>query len=275
MYQGYRIIDSHTHTYPELIAQKATQNLGKFYDFQVDGAGTYNALEEEARQAGVDGFLLFCVATNAHQVGKLNDTIISLVKESRAHGFETYGFAGMHQDYPDFEGEINRIADAGLYGVKMHPDIQGVDVDSPNLFPLYEIMEKKGLRLFLHAGDDRPQYRFSEPKKIAGVAKMFPNMKIVAAHLGGYKAWDEAREYLYGLDNLWYDCSSALWAMSAERAEELVRGCGTKRVMFGSDYPVVHLKDYIELFMKINLTSEERRDIFCDNCRRFLDLTAD
>ncbi len=265
----YKIFDIHTHTYPEAISEKAVKNLAAFYNFTVDGAGTYADLSAQGRENGVCGFLLFSVATNAHQVTKVNDSIAALAEKSRNEGFETVGFCGIHQDFPDFEGEINRILDLGLRGVKIHPDIQGVDVDSPVLMKLYEIIEGR-MPLYLHMGDNRPQYRFSEPKKLAKVLDRFPNLEVVAAHLGGYQAWDEATEYLAGRPNVWYDTSSAIWAMTPERAEELIRILGTDRVMFGTDYPVKNTAGEIERFLKINLTEQEREDIFYNNAKRFL-----
>ena len=55
----YSIFDIHTHTYPERIAEKACVNLGAFYEFIVEGKGTYADLEESARPHNVKGFLLF------------------------------------------------------------------------------------------------------------------------------------------------------------------------------------------------------------------------
>ena len=109
----YPIFDIHTHTYPERIAEKACTNLGAFYEFIVEGKGTYADLEASAIPYNVKGFLLFSVATNAHQVPKVNDSIAELVKLSRSHGFETVGFAGMHQDFPDFAGELDRVEAMG------------------------------------------------------------------------------------------------------------------------------------------------------------------
>jgi len=268
----YKIIDTHTHTYPPAISEKACKNLAAFYDFIVHSAGTYDDLEAQAKDVGVCGFLLFSVCTNAHQVQKVNTSIAELARHSVENGFETVGFAGMHQDYEDFEGELDRCIGMGLRGVKIHPDIQEVDVDDKRMLKLYEIMVDRGLPLFLHIGDDRPQYRFSEPKKLARVLDMFPTLEVVAAHLGGYKAWQEGEQYLWGRPNVWYDCSSALWAMSPEEAERIIRGCGTDRVMYGTDYPVYTLRDYLDLFMKINLTEAEREDIFYNNAKRFLEI---
>ena len=266
----YRIIDAHAHIYPDAIAEKASENLGKFYNFKVQGKGTLSDLENEARNASIEGFFIFGVATNAHQVKKVNDTLAEACALAVSHGFRAEGFAGMHQDYDDFESEVKRCKELGFQGVKIHPDIQGVDTDDKRLLPLYEIMQALNMRLVLHAGDDRPEYRYSSPDKIAKIAKMFPKMKILAAHFGGYKAWDEAEEYLFGLENLWYDCSSALWAMTPERAAELFRKCGYKRVMFGTDYPVMPLNDYLKLFFEVPLTSREREDVLYNNAIGFL-----
>nr|MBQ4318576.1 amidohydrolase [Clostridia bacterium] len=268
---NYKIIDIHTHTYPPAIAKKACENLAAFYNFEVTSEGTYDDLEKQAKENGVCGFLLFSVATNAHQVPKVNSSIAELAEHSRQNGFETVGFAGMYQDFEDFGGELDRCIGLGLKGVKIHPDIQQVDIDDDRMLRLYEEMVKRGLPLFLHMGDDRPQYRFSEPKKLARVLDRFPELEVVAAHFGGYKSWDGASEYLWGRRNVRYDCSSALWAMDEIEAERLIRGCGVDRVMYGTDYPIPHLNDYFDLFMKISLTEEERRDILYNNAKRFFD----
>lgn len=266
-----KVFDIHTHTYPEAIAEKAVVNLGKFYDFVPEGKGTYADLEESASACDVRGFLLFSVATNAHQVEKVNSSIAALVQKSRENGYLTAGFAGMYQDFPDFEGEINRAASLGLQGVKIHPDIQGIDIDDPKLLPLYEILSGR-MPVYFHMGDDRPQYRFSEPKKLRRVLTMFPNLQVVAAHLGGYKASEEAIEYLAGHENVWYDTSSALWYLSTEEATRIIGKLGHEKVMFGSDYPVMYPASDFARFLKIPMTDGQREDILWNNAVRFLHL---
>ncbi len=268
--KNYPIFDIHTHTYPERIAERACQNLGAFYEFIVEGKGTYADLEESASHYNVKGFLLFSVATNAHQVPKVNDSIASLVELSRSHGYQTVGFAGMHQDYPDFAGEIDRIEQLGLQGVKIHPDIQEVDIDDPRMLRLYELVEGR-MPVYFHIGDWRPQYRFSEVKKLLRVLKMFPRLEVVAAHLGGHRAFEEA-EMLAGVPNVWYDTSSALWAMTPEHANRLIHLLGTDRVMFGTDYPVKLHGEEIDRLIATGLNEQELEDIFYNNAKRFLKL---
>ena len=267
--RNYDIIDVHTHTYPPAIAERATESLGRFYDFPVKGKGTYDDLESVSVTCGVKGFLLFSVATNAHQVEKVNNNTAALAELSRSHGFETVGFAGMHQDFPDYEAELDRCLEMGLRGVKIHPDIQRMDLLSDETYRLCELLEKKGMPVLFHMGDDRPEYRYSEPKKLKTLLQSFPRLQVIAAHLGGYRAWEEAREWLYGTPNVWYDCSSALWAMTPEDAAGLMADCGWDRVLFGTDYPVVHPAEYIQLFMRVPMTEQQRRDIFYGNVHRF------
>ena len=267
----YKVFDIHTHTYPEAIAEKATENLGKFYEFHVDGKGTYDDLESQASENGVGGYLLFSVATNPRQVEKVNTTIAELAKKSRSNGFLTVGFMGMHQDYEDFEGEVARAESLGLRGVKIHPDIQGVDIDDERLLKLYSIIEGR-LPLYLHMGDDRPQYRFSEASKLLHVLDMFPRLEAVAAHLGGYKAWEINVPLLAGHERVWYDTSSALWAMTSEYAGDIISKLGSERVMFGTDYPVKNTAGELERFFKIKLSDRDREDILWNNAVRFLHL---
>ena len=70
-----RIFDIHTHIYPEKIAAKASVNLGNFYNFVVEGEGTYSHLEKQGNEYGVGGFLILGVATNPTQVTSVNDFI--------------------------------------------------------------------------------------------------------------------------------------------------------------------------------------------------------
>ncbi len=265
-----RVIDAHVHIYPEVIAERACENLGKFYDFPIEGQGTEDDLFATCRQTGITGFVLLTVATNGHQVQKVNDTVAKRMQEARAEGFEAYAFAGMHQDFKDPAAEVSRMKAQGLSGFKLHPDIQQIDINDRRLYPLYEALEAENMILFLHTGDERPQYRYSEPNKLRRLLCDFPKLRAVAAHFGGYRAWEEAERELYGHENIWYDCSSALWDMSPEQAVYLTRSCGSDRVMYGTDYPVKSQDNYMKLFEQLSLTDREKEDVLYNNAKRLL-----
>ena len=266
----YKIIDIHTHIYPERISDKATRALSDFYRFIVNSKGTIEDLEDQCSINGVTGFLLLSVATNAHQVRSVNDYAAECVSRSRSRGYEAYGFASMHQEFEQMEREVERILSLGLKGVKLHPDIQGVDVTDKRLYPLYEACSYFGVPVYFHSGDYRPEYRFSEPKKIAKVLTDFPTLRVSAAHLGGYKAWDEAVEYLSGNERVWFDTSSSLWSMTTEKADGIISKIGKERLMFGSDYPGETIEDELKRFFALSMTEREREKVFYENARVFL-----
>ena len=87
----YKVIDAHVHIYPEAIADKACDALGKFYDFSIQGGGTYSDLERQSRRFRIGepgfegemrGFMLLGVATTPHQVTKVNDSLAASVKSA-------------------------------------------------------------------------------------------------------------------------------------------------------------------------------------------------
>lgn len=267
----HKILDCHTHTYPEAIAARAAENLGAFYNFVVTESGTLKTLEKDISDAGMDGFLLLPVATSPNNVDKINIGAAEQIKSARNDGFEVYSFGCMHQEYPDFDKGLDLIQELGLMGVKLHPDLQAEDCDSDRLFSLYEKMEKRGLSLYLHAGDQRPEMQYSAPERIARIAETFPKMKICAAHFGGYRVWERAKKSLYGkYDNVWYDCSSSLHIIDTGYARELISACGTDRMMFGSDYPAISPQFCYDGFVKLGYEGEVADNILYHNLRRFL-----
>ena len=47
---------------------------------------------------------------------------------------------------------------------------------------------------------------------------------------------------------------------------------GTKKVLFGMDYPMWDPQRELESFMKLELTEEEREDILCNNAVRMFNI---
>ena len=267
----YKIIDIHTHIYPDAIAAKAKVSLEKFYEFTCEGLGTADDLAESSRIAGVGGMLMLSTATNAHQVKKVNEFAKISLDNMLAKGFEASAFGAIHQDCEDFASELDHIKALGLSGIKIHPDIQGVDIDDPKMYELYSLAEGI-LPIYFHMGDDRQQYRFSETRRLVKIMKEFPRLKVIAAHFGGYRAWDEATELVkHGGDNIMFDTSSSLWAMTTEQADRQIALIGTEKLMFGTDYPVMHAENELKLFMKLSLTEKQRQDIFYNNAKSFIE----
>lgn len=121
-------------------------------------------------------YLVCSTATTSHQVESINDFI---AEECGKHP-EFYGFGTLHPDYADLEGETNRIIRLGLHGIKLHPDFQRFDIDSPGAYKIYEQIAGR-LPVLIHMGDDR--YAYSKPERLARVMQDFPTLRVMASHL--------------------------------------------------------------------------------------------
>ena len=249
------IIDSHVHIYPDKIASKAAQTIGEFYNITMDYDGTVEHLLQVGNAAGVDRFLVHSVATTPAQVSRINDYIIG---EVAAHADRFIGFATMHPDMEDPDAEFARCMDAGLHGIKLHPDFQHFALDDEAALPLYHLAAQAGLPILFHMGDKR--YNNTHPAQLKRVLEKVPKLRVIAAHLGGFSEWDEAAALLVNTDVL-VDTSSSLPFLSTERAAQIIRAFGAERCMFGSDFPMWRPDEEIERFLALPLTETERAQI--------------
>lgn len=258
------IIDIHTHIYPKSIAKKATENIGKFYDHPFGTEGTADNLINLGKKAGIGTFLIHSIATTKHQVSSINNFIASQVKEHN----EFRGFATLHQNMSDSEiaDEIQKTISSGLLGIKMHPDFQEFYADDFIMDKIYAQCEGV-LPVLLHAGDDR--YEYSRPGRIARAAKRFPNLTFIAAHFGGYSRWDELDAYAR-TPNVFFDTSSSIYHLGAERATQIIRKFGAERFMFGTDFPMWEPKEEIERVLSLRLNNYEFDQIFYANAKRII-----
>ena len=73
MYNGYFIIDSHCHIYPEKIASLAVNHTDTFYNEKSKCKGTIADLLEDDKISHIDKFIVQSVATSKYQVRKINE----------------------------------------------------------------------------------------------------------------------------------------------------------------------------------------------------------
>lgn len=259
------IIDFHAHIYPSKIAEKASKAIGDFYNAPMAYHGSPEQLLESGAKIGVDIYVVHSAASKPMQVESINNFIIDQVSEHP----EFVGFGTMHADYDNFDEELKRIKAAGLKGIKLHPDFQKFQIDSPKMDAIYDVLSDLGMPVLVHAGDYR--FDYSGPKRILNVHKKHPELKIIAAHFGGYTEWENAMEYLVG-QNVYFDTSSTLWKLPVEKANEMIKKHGYKKFLFGSDYPMWDHEDEFERFNQLDLTAEERDAILYKNAQKLLEL---
>jgi len=255
----YRIIDAHCHIYPDKIAEKASASTSEFYHMPSLFDGKISTLLERGGAAGIEHFIVQSVATTHKQVSSINH----FIAESVAHSNGRFtGLGTLHPDSENLAEEVDEILSLGLKGVKLHPDIQKFQIDDARMDKIYELCEGR-LPILMHTGDYR--FDFSNPNRMMPVLEKYPELTVIGAHFGGWSVWDEATETLSKYKNFLVDCSSSFYAMTPEKAKELIMAYGTDRVLFGTDYPMWDIETELERFMRIDLTEEQREDIFYNN----------
>jgi predicted TIM-barrel fold metal-dependent hydrolase len=260
-----KIIDFHTHIYPEHIAEKATKSICDFYNLSTGLIGTSKVLLEEGKKAGISNFVLLPVAIKPEHVHQINQFTVC---ETEAHP-EFFGFGALHAYMADPLGEINFIELNGLKGVKLHPDAQKFPIDEERLFPVYDRLQGN-LPVLMHCGD--PRYDYSHPERLKRVLNLFPRLQIIAAHLGGWSMFDKAFEYLKNT-GCFFDISSCMMYLSPKQMKEYITCYGADRILFGSDFPVWNPQNEVETFMRLDLTLEEKEKVAYKNASKILKIT--
>ena len=248
MHEPHPIIDAHAHVFPDAVAQKAIARLSEHsgHSFALDG--TAGSLLASMRAAGI-----------AHTV--INKFAICLGEHPELIPFGTA--SPMRSEFKD---DIARLRDAGIRGIKLHADYQAFDVDEPRMFPLYEAMAGAGLIAFFHAGGNLniPAPARCTPERLARVLARVPELNIVAAHLGGWRLWDEVEQHLLGRP-LWLDTSFCLDHLSDERILSMARAHGIDRVLFGTDSPWRDQGIELERITRMPWTAHEREKLLYRN----------
>ena len=265
MYSG-KIIDFHAHIFPDKLAEKASHSIGSFYDLAMSNSGSVKALLESSKPFNVEHYIVHSTATTHHQVKSINNFIHEeVLKHPRFIGFMT-----LHPDMDraEIREEIALAIERGMRGIKLHPDFQHFYVDDPKVYAMYEEAEGK-LPILFHAGDKR--YDYSAPSRIASVAKSFPDLECIAAHLGGYNRWQDIK-YYDGIDNVYFDSSSTSFFFDPEDNMKLIETLGVDRIFFGTDFPMWTYRDELERMDALPLSDEDREKIYYLNAKKFLKL---
>ncbi|MBM4310676.1 MAG: amidohydrolase [Deltaproteobacteria bacterium] len=261
------IIDAHTHIFPDEQAAAILNRTARLFNVPTFGTATAADLLQRMDTCGIDRAVIHMVAPLPSQVTATNTWLIQLDQE------RFIKFGTLHPGHAGFRDEIARLRDHGAQGIKFQPDIQQFSPDDDrSMYPLYEAISLSGLKVMFHVGGEPlpgPNDR-SKPHMIAAVARDFPHLTIIAAHLGGLNMWDDVLAHLAGLPNVYMESSLSYGYIKPKLAEKIIRTHGHKKIFFGSDYPFGDMACSLSAARTVGfLTPDERADILGRNAARF------
>ena len=279
------IIDFHTHTFPEKIAAGALEKLRAASGTVSFTDGTDKALVDSMKTAGIDFSVVLPVATNPAKVAHINEISATLTgKAGLIH------FGCMHPECEDIEGEVKHIAALGLKGIKIHPVYQGVDIDGGKFVRILYACGEAGLVVVTHAGLDIgfPGVVHCSPAMCRRALSLAGPVKLVLAHMGGWRNWEEVAENIADTP-AYIDTSFSLGRLTplsddgryteeelemlrGEEFVSLVRAVGAERVLFGTDSPWSDQKKSVCDVAALPLSDAEKEMIFSSNAKGLLGL---
>lgn len=281
------IIDIHTHTFPDKIAAATLDKLKHLSHTIPFTDGTAAGLAASMARAGVDRSVVMPVATSPRQVPHVNDASARMNELGAQTGVLSFGC--MHPDFDGWKEELARVRDLGLKGIKLHPQYQDTDFDDPRYLRILDRCGELGLVVLTHAGLDigMPGKDNCAPEMVARVLAQVGPVKLVLAHMGGWRQWDRVEALLPGT-GVYLDTSFSLGEITPlddghyrpgdlplldEAAFlRMVRRFGPDRILFGTDSPWDDQGAALARLRALPLEKSELDAILGGNARKLLEL---
>jgi len=169
----------------------------------------------------------------------------------------------------------------GVRGFKFHPSLQGFAPNDRAAYPLYEELQSLGVPALFHTGQTGIgaglpggrgiKLRYSDPMLLDDVAADFPGLTIIMAHPS--VPWqDAAISVATHKANVYIDLSGWSPKYFPPQLVKATNGLLKRKVLFGSDYPLLRPERWIRDFEQLEIKDEVRPLIMKDNAVRALKL---
>ena len=264
-------IDVHTHVWPDRIAGVVLESMAGDFGYEPVAAGTVDAVKAHMRASGVDKSIVLGVTERAGQVRGANDWLISIQDDMLVP------FGAIHPGLEDKAGEVRRLRENGIKGIKLHPMANQFYPDDPEMFPVYEEMGET-MVLEIHTGR-WPQTKpgdivYSAPERVMNVVRQFPRLKVIALHLGGFYMLDEAERELIGKDNVIIDTTwpPYLKEVGADTLAAIINKHGADKVCFGTDFPLADMAKDSQFIESLPIPDAGKERILGENFRELVGL---
>ena len=247
------IIDCHTHlAAPEHLYGEFYKGAKKAWSDDL-GLACSPAEHAEAYK-DVDAAIVFPL--DAAEIGYAtpNEYVAQYVNAS---GGRITGFASVNPNRIDaVEILEHAVRDLGLKGLKLAPIYQLFDPSDAAVFPLYAKAEELGIPIMWHQGTSFVEHgplEYANPVLLDPVARAFPGLKMIIAHLG-HPWYAETACVIRKHPNMYSDMSALStrpWQMYNAMVTVMEYGVQDK-IFFGTDFPFFTVEQTVSAFRDIN-----------------------
>ncbi|MEI8406119.1 MULTISPECIES: amidohydrolase family protein [unclassified Kribbella] len=267
---GGPVIDTHVH-------------LELDDEMRMPGMTSHGVVEYLAAASDVDlkasAVLVMAPKDNPERTRAMNDLALTL----GADDARWLPLCSVHPFDGDFAAEeIDRVAEAGARGFKLHPNTQAFDLADPRVTDVVRRIAGHGLPVLF---DGYSPFDSDQPGKFVKLSTELPEARIVIAHALGPRfaellVYDVlARFPGFWTRNIWVDLSftGGLYADSPYREQFAwsVRRVGVDRLLLGSDYPIDSPGRALATLGALGFTLDEQRAIAHNNAAKLYGLTGE
>ena len=174
-----------------------------------------------------------------------------------------FGYAFINPKAPDVHDEIDRcLGDYRMNGVKFHPWKHGYYSDNcPQIDGVWSHIETYGVHVQIHVGTSP----LCTPFAWVEYAKKHPKLEVVFTHIACREFGYTAIELIRDVPNIWVETSSQ---MEADYLRKAVRDLGSRRILFGTDWPYKPTNVEVEKLTLLGLSDGELEDVYYKNAQR-------
>jgi predicted TIM-barrel fold metal-dependent hydrolase len=207
---------------------------------------------------------------------------LEIVEQAARHSDVLIPFASVDpHDGAAAVDSLRDLAAAGARGLKLHPSLQGFSPDNPAFSPLYSAAADLGIPIVFHTGQTGIgaglpggrgiKLRYSDPMLLDDVAADHPDLTVIMAHPS--VPWqDAAISIATHKANVYIDLSGWSPKYFPPQLVRAANGLLKRKVMFGSDYPLIAPDRWLDDFAALDLKDEVRPLILKQNAIRVLRL---
>jgi hypothetical protein len=276
---GERVLDFHTHVFPQEIVQareRYSANEPWFESLYAPPKSRLATAADLARSMECDS-ISAAVALNfgwrdAGLCRETNDSIVEALRPYR----QIIPFCAVAPGDSGAAREIERCAALGFRGVgELNADGQQFDItDERTMRPVIEACKAHNMVLLVHAsepvGHAYPGKGANTPAKLAQFLSMAQDLRVVLAHWGGGLVFYELMPEIAELArHAFYDTAATPYLYDS-RVYRIGSQLIGSRLLFGSDYPLMPQSRALKHLDKAQLGAEERRSILWENGARLL-----
>ncbi|MDO5155912.1 MAG: TatD family hydrolase [Eubacteriales bacterium] len=268
------IIDFHTHTFPDAIAQKTIQHMEQISHSKAHLTGSLSALKQSMIDNNIDYSVLLPVVTKPSQFDTINQVAANY---NNKDGIISFG--GIHPDNDHADQKLEYIKSLGLKGIKLHPDYQGTFIDDPKYISIIKKCIELDLCVVIHAGLDiglPTPIHCPVDRAYLALEEILKNCnkdsKIVLAHVGGHLQWELVETLLVG-KNVYFDLAYSPTVMNRDTLIRIIQNHGTDHILFATDSPWSHQGDAANYIKDLPFTQNELDEILYKNAANLLGLS--